>query len=40
MLFATAVEVVNTLAAAQRAGRLNQALGRYLKPAVLILDLC
>ena len=38
MLFATAVEVVNTLSAAQRAGRLNQALGRYLKPAVLILD--
>jgi len=38
VLFATAVEVVNTLAAAQRAGRLNQALGRYLKPAVLLLD--
>ncbi len=38
VLFATAVEVVNTLSAAQRAGRLNQALGRYLKPAVLILD--
>ncbi len=38
VLFATAVEVVNTLSAAQRAGRLNQALGRYLKPSVLILD--
>ncbi len=38
VLFATAVEVVNTLSAAQRAGRLNQALGRYLKPTVLILD--
>jgi DNA replication protein DnaC len=38
VLFATAVEVVNTLSAAQRAGRLNQALGRYLKPSVLLLD--
>jgi len=38
VLFATAVDVINTLAAAQRAGRLNQALGRYLKPAVLLLD--
>ena len=38
VLFATAVEVVNTLSAAQRAGRLNQALGRYLKPSVLVLD--
>jgi len=38
VLFATAVEVVNTLSAAQQAGRLNQALARYLKPAVLILD--
>ena len=38
VLFATAVEVVNTLNAAQQAGRLNQALARYLKPAVLILD--
>jgi DNA replication protein DnaC len=38
VLFTTAVEVVNALNAAQHAGRLNQALGRYLKPAVLILD--
>jgi DNA replication protein DnaC len=38
VLFATAVELVNTLSAAQRAGRLNQALGRYLKPSVLLLD--
>ncbi len=38
VLFATAVDVINTLGAAQRAGRLNQALGRYLKPAVLLLD--
>jgi DNA replication protein DnaC len=36
--FATAVDVINTLAAAQRTGRLKLALDRYLKPAVLILD--
>ena len=38
VLFATAVDVINTLAAAQSAGRLKQAFGRYIKPAVLILD--
>jgi len=36
--FATAVDVINTLAAAQRTGRLKLALDRYLKPAVLVLD--
>ena len=36
----SAVDVINTLAAAQRTGRLKLALDRYLKPAVLILDLC
>ena len=36
--FETAVDVINTLAAAQRTGRLKPALDRYLKPAVLILD--
>ena len=36
--FATAVDVINTLAAAQRIGRLKLALDRYLKPAVLVLD--
>jgi len=36
--FATAVEVINTLAAAQRGGRLKQALDGYRKPALLILD--
>jgi len=36
--FATAVDVINTLAAAQRTGRLKLALNSYLKPAVLILD--
>jgi DNA replication protein DnaC len=37
-LFTTAVDIVNTLAAAQAAGRLKRELGRYLKPAVLIVD--
>jgi len=36
--FATAVEVINALAAAQRGGRLKQALEGYRKPALLILD--
>jgi DNA replication protein DnaC len=38
VLFATAVDLINTLAAAQRAGRLKTAFSRYLRPAVLILD--
>jgi DNA replication protein DnaC len=38
VLFATAVDVINTLAAAQNAGRLKQAFSHYIKPAVLILD--
>ncbi len=38
VLFATAVDLINTLAAAQRAGRLKQAFSRYLRPAVLVLD--
>ena len=38
VLFTTAVDVVNTLAAAQNAGRLKPAFNRYIKPAVLILD--
>lgn len=36
--FATAVDVINALAAAQRGGRLKQALDSYRKPALLILD--
>ena len=36
--FATAVEVINALAAAQRGGRLKQALDAYRKPDLLILD--
>lgn len=38
VLFATAVDLINTLAAAQNAGRLKPAFSRYLKPALLILD--
>jgi DNA replication protein DnaC len=38
VLFTTAIDVVNTLAAAQSAGRLKQELNKYLKPELLILD--
>ena len=38
VLFTAAVDIVNTLAAAQAAGRLKRELARYLKPAVLIVD--
>jgi len=38
VLFTTAVDIVNTLAAAQAAGRLKREFRRYLKPAVLIID--
>jgi len=38
VLFATAVDVINTLAAAQNAGRLKQELNKYLKPTLVILD--
>ena len=38
VLFASAIDVVNTLAAAQATGQLKPALNRYLKPRVLILD--
>ena len=37
-LFTTAVDIINTLAAAQSAGRLKREFHRYLKPAVLIVD--
>jgi len=36
--FASAIEVINTRAAARSAGRLKQALKPYTKPALLILD--
>lgn len=38
VLFASAVDVINTLAAAKRNGRLSQTMGRYLKPSILLLD--
>ena len=38
VLFTTAVDIINTLAAAQSAGRLKREFHRYLKPAVLIVD--
>jgi DNA replication protein DnaC len=38
VLFATAIDVINTLAAAQTAGRLKTELKKYTRPAVLILD--
>ena len=38
VLFATAIDVINTLAAAQTAGRLKAELKKYNRPAVLILD--
>ena len=38
VLFASAIEVINTLATAQRAGRLKAELKKYTKPALLILD--
>jgi DNA replication protein DnaC len=38
VLFASAIDVINTLAAAKGAGRLKAALKKYTKPALLILD--
>ena len=38
VLFATAVEVINNLAAAQAVGRLKQELNKYIKPQILVLD--
>jgi DNA replication protein DnaC len=38
VLFTTAVDIINTLAAAQSAGQLKRELNRYIKPAVLIVD--
>jgi DNA replication protein DnaC len=37
-LFTTAVDIINSLAAAQTTGRLKAELKRYLKPAVLAID--
>jgi DNA replication protein DnaC len=38
VLFTTAVDIINTLAAAQSAGQLKREIRRYLSPAVLIVD--
>ena len=38
VLFATAVDIVNTLAAAQAAQRLRSELRRYTRPALLVVD--
>lgn len=38
VLFASAIDVINTLMAAQAAGQLKQELKKYTKPALLILD--
>jgi DNA replication protein DnaC len=38
VLFATAVDIINLLAAAQSAGCLKREIGRYLKPDLLIID--
>lgn len=38
VLFSTAVDAINTLIAAQSAGRLKQELSKYLKPSLMILD--
>ncbi len=38
VLFATAIDAINTLSAAQSAGRLKQELKKYTKPSLLILD--
>jgi DNA replication protein DnaC len=38
VLFTSAIDVINTLAAAKHAGRLKVELKKYAKPALLILD--
>lgn len=38
VLFASAIDVINTLAAAKSAGRLKQELKKYIKPSLLVLD--
>lgn len=38
VLFTTAVDVINALVGAQKAGRLQGELKKYLKPSVLVLD--
>ena len=38
VLFTTAIDIVNTLSAAQNAGRFPQELNKYLKPGLLVMD--
>ena len=38
VLFATAIDVINTLSAAQAAGRMKQELKKYTRPAFLLID--
>jgi DNA replication protein DnaC len=38
VLFTTAVDIVNSLAAAQAAGRIKEALKKYTQPALLVMD--
>jgi DNA replication protein DnaC len=38
VLFTTPVDIINTLAAAQAAGRLKREFHRYLRPAILVVD--
>jgi DNA replication protein DnaC len=38
VLFTTAIDAINSLSAAQAAGRLKQELRKYTKPALLVLD--
>ena len=38
VLFATAIDVINTLSAAKATGRMKQELKKYTRPALLILD--
>jgi DNA replication protein DnaC len=38
VLFTTAIDIVNTLSAAQASGNLKRAMNRYLRPAVILID--
>lgn len=38
VLYASAIDIVNTLTASQKAGRLKADMKRYLKPAILFID--
>jgi DNA replication protein DnaC len=40
VLFTTATEIVNALAASQASGGFKREMNKYLKPSVLAIDLC